>query len=47
MDEDMRGSRGTIVPMLMAVMLVAAGLGLMMWEDRQEEAGPSITLAAP
>lgn len=42
------GRRGMLGLVLMAALLIAGGLGLMMWDDRRvREAAPTITSSVP
>ena len=43
-----RGRSGMLGLVLTAALLIAGGLGLMMWDDRREkEAAPAVTLSLP
>ena len=43
-----RGRRGMLGLVLMAALLIAGGLGLMMWDDRRDrEAAPAMTSSVP
>jgi len=48
MDDDSCGRRGMIGLVLMAALLIAGGLGLMMWDDRRaRETAPAVTSSVP
>ena len=48
MDDDSCGGRSMLGLVLMAALLIAGGLGLMMWDDRRgRELAPGVTSAAP
>jgi len=44
MDDDTCGRRSMVGLVLMAALLIAGGLGLMMWDDRRtRETAPAVT----
>jgi hypothetical protein len=48
MDDDTCGRRSMLGLVLTAALLIAGGLGLMMWDDhRDRQASSSATLSAP
>ena len=48
MDDETCGRRSMLGLVLMAVLLIAGGLGLMMWDDRRgRELAPAVTSSAP
>jgi hypothetical protein len=48
MDDETCGRRSMLGLVLTAALLIAGGLGLMMWEDRRSrELAPSVTSSAP
>jgi hypothetical protein len=48
MDDETCGRRSMLGLVLTAALLIAGGLGLMMWEDRRgRELTPSVTSSAP
>ena len=48
MDDDTCGRRSMLGLVLTAALLIAGGLGLMMWEDRHaRETAPAVTLSVP
>jgi uncharacterized iron-regulated membrane protein len=48
MDDDNCGRRGMLGLVLMAALLIAGGLGLMMWDDRRDREAPhAITSSVP
>lgn len=48
MDDDSCGGRSMLGLVLMAALLIAGGLGLMMWDDRKSrEPMPSVTSSVP
>lgn len=48
MDDDTCGRRSVLGLVLMAALLIAGGLGLMMWDDRRStEPAQAVTSSAP